>query len=258
MAINEQNVYYWLNIFLGTIPDGQRTMIKSVFLLFGLFTAGLAAAENSEAGNAAQQAFYNGDYTKAKAGFLLAAEQGSVEAEYYLGLIAKNDPKNADYQVALSHFTNAARLNHAQAMWELAVLHENGEGVNQNQFTALDWFRAAEFASGIEAPDSFYVTDTNGELNEVSISQYIQHLTQLAQSGLTDAKFALAKIYDAGVIVKADLPYAFSWYLSAATDGHTKAAQLVSYFYCRGITVPRSPEKANAWLETSGYTTDCD
>ena len=240
------------------MPVGQRKMIKSVFLIFSLLKASLAVAENSEAVNAAQHAFYNGDYTKAKAGFLLAAEQGSVEAEYYLGLIAKNEPKNADYQVARSHFTNAAGLNHAQAMWELGVLYENGEGVNQNQFTALDWFRKSELASAMEAPDSFYVTGNNGELNEVSVSQYIQHLTQQAQSGLTDAKFALAKIYDAGVIVKADLPQAFSWYLSAATDGHTKAAQLVSYFYCRGISVPRSPEKANAWLEISGYSTECD
>lgn len=233
-------------------------MIKPVFLIFSLFAGGLAAAESSEALSTAQHAFYSGDYVKAKTGFLLAAEKGSGEAEYYLGLIAKNNPKNADYQVALSHFTNAARLNHAQAMWELGVLYENGEGVNQNQFTALDWFRKSEFASAVEAPDSFYVTGNNGELTEVSVSQYIQHLTQQAQSGLTDAKFALAKIYDAGVVVKADLPQAFNWYLSAATDGHTKAAQLVSYFYCRGITVPRSPEKANVWLETSGYSTDCD
>lgn len=233
-------------------------MIKTVFFILSLFIANLATAANSEQFNAAQQAFYSGDYVKAKAGFVLAAELGSAEAEYFLGLITKNETDNADYQAALTHFTNASKHNHAQAMWELGVMYENGEGVTQNQFTALDWFRKSELAAGTEAPDSFYVTDSSGELNEVSVPQYLQHLTQRAQSGQTDAKFALAKIYDAGVITTSDLPQAFNWYLSAATDGHAKAAQLVSYFYCRGIAIPRNPEQANIWAKASGYSTYCD
>lgn len=233
-------------------------MIKSVFFILSLFMANLAVAENGEKFSAAQQAFYSGDYKTAKTGFLQVATQGSAEAEYFLGLIAKNDADRADYQAAKSHFTNAALLNHAQAMWELGVLYENGEGVAQNQFTALDWFRKSELAAGTVAPDSFYINDHSGELNEVSVSQYLEYLTQQAQSGRTDAKFALAKIYDVGVVAAANLPQAFNWYLSAAKDGHVKAAQLVSYFYCRGIAVPRNPEQANAWVKASGYSTSCD
>lgn len=233
-------------------------MIKSVFFILGLFMANLAVAESGDKLSAAQQAFYSGDYITAKSGFLQVAAQGSAEAEYFLGLIAKNDADNADYLAAKSHFTNAARLNHSQAMWELAVLYENGEGVAQNQFTALDWFRKSELAAGTIAPDSFYITDHGGELSEVSAPQYLQHLIQQAQSGRTDAKFALAKIYDSGLITAANLPQAFNYYLSAAKDGHVKSAQLVSYFYCRGIGVPRNPEQANAWVKASGYSTSCD
>ncbi|WP_215396381.1 tetratricopeptide repeat protein [Rheinheimera oceanensis] len=233
-------------------------MIRSVFFILSLFIANLAVAEDGEKFSAAQQAFYSGDYRTAKTVFLQAAEQGSAEAEYFLGLIAKNDVDSADYLAAKSHFTNAAQLNHAQAMWELGVLYENGEGVEQNQFIALDWFRKSELAGGTVVPDSFYVNDHTGELNEVSVSQYLEYLTQQAQSGRTDAKFALAKIYDTGVVIAANLPQAFNWYLSAAKDGHVKAAQLVSYFYCRGIAVPRNPEQANAWVEASGYSTSCD
>lgn len=228
-------------------------MIKSILFIFSFLIVGFAVAENNEFFDQALHAFYRGDDTEAKASFLLAAEQGSVEAEYYLGLIAKK----TDFLAALSHFKNAARHNHAQSMWELGVLYENGDGVSQNQFIALDWFRQSAQVSAIEAPDSFYVSDINGELHEVSLSQYIEHLTQQANSGAIDAKFALAKIYDEGVIVKADLPKAFNWYFSAAKDGHTKAAQLVSYFYCRGITVPRNIEQANAWVKPSGYSTYC-
>lgn len=229
-------------------------MIKSIFLIFSLLITGFAEAEHSESFDEALEAFYRGDDVKAKAVFLLAAEQGSADAEYYLGLIAKK----TDYLAALSHFKNAARHNHAQAMWEMAVLYENGEGVSQNQFIALDWARRSALVSTAEIPDSFYVSDKNGELSEVSVPQYIEYLTLQASSGVIEAKFALAKIYDAGVIVKADLPKAFRWYLSAAEDGHTKAAQLVSYFYCRGIAVPRSTEKANTWVKPSGYSTYCD
>ena len=228
-------------------------MIKSIFLIFSVFIATVAVAENNQSFDDALHAFYIGDDIKAKAGFMLAAEQGSIEAEYYLGLIAKK----TDFLSALSHFTNAARHNHAQSMWELGVLYENGDGVSQNQFIALDWFRQSALVSATEAPDSFYVSDKNGELHEVSVSQYIEHLTQQANSGAIDAKFALAKIYDAGVIVKADLPKAFNWYLSAAKDGHSKAAQMLSYFYCRGITVPRNIEQANTWVKPSGYSTYC-
>lgn len=233
-------------------------MIKSAFFILSLFMANLAVAENDEKFSAAQQAFYSGDFKTAKTIFLQAAEQGSVEAEYFLGLIAKNDADRADYQAAKSHFINAALLNHVQAMWELGVLYENGEGVAQNQFTAMDWFRKSELAAGTVAPDSFYINDHSGELIEVSVSQYLEYLTQQAQSGRTEAKFALAKIYDRGVITAANLTHAFNWYLSAANDGHVKAAQLVSYFYCRGIAVARDPKQANAWVKASGYSKSCD
>ncbi len=158
--------------------------------------------------------------------FMVAAKQGHIEASYYVGLYyqyGKGVPVNIDEAIhwyqkaalekdkdALYHlalilirqdkpdFVNIAKLlegaakqNHPNAQYNLAVMYQKGDGVEKDDEKALFWYEKA------------------------------------AEANLAIAQYNLGMIYYAGEIVEKDDEKAKALWRKAADQGFDKAVQLM-------------------------------
>ncbi|MEM7636582.1 MAG: tetratricopeptide repeat protein [Pseudomonadota bacterium] len=120
----------------------QQYQIRNVFTaLFVLCAAGVAHAQNYDAGIAALQA---GEFSMARKELRPLAEAGDGRAQYQTGLMYEyaRGYKQSDAKAA-SWYGRAAAQNIAAAQYRLGVLHENGWGVAQNHSRAAHWYTKA-------------------------------------------------------------------------------------------------------------------
>lgn len=234
-----------------------KPLLKSLLAIIFVFMPLLANSE--DLATKAEHAFYAGDLKTAKNYYAELAETDNPNAHYYLGLIDKmSDEQQRDRANMLAHFEKAASLGHDLAMWELGVAYEAGDGVKQNQYIAMDWFRKSEQHSTLPDANIFFVTEPDGTQTEYQPAEYFEYLLMKAQAGDTDAQFSVAALYDKGQLTSVDRNAALNWYLAAAKSGHIRAAYIASYFYCRGVVAEKEPEKANYWASKSNLNTKCE
>lgn len=79
------------------------------------------------------------NYDKAKATFIQAVDQGSLEAVYQLGLLYSNSNYDGyNKEKALSYFLKAANNNHVEAMYQAGMMY-----LGTDNSVAKTWFRKA-------------------------------------------------------------------------------------------------------------------
>jgi TPR repeat protein len=94
------------------------------------------------------------------------------------------------YDEALQTFVPLAESqDHAYAQYFLGRMYAGGQGVEQDEAKAAEWYRKA------------------------------------AEKGVGDAQYRLGDMYENGTGVPADLEYAYGWYSVAAHVGNAKGAQ---------------------------------
>lgn len=121
--------------------------------LFSLLLLVISAGSASEATSgyptieSALAAISSGDpntFEEAVATFLYAAEEGDVDASYYLGVMHANGlGVEQDYAEAANWYADAVEKGHARACRSLAALYESGEGVKQNFDKAISLYKVA-------------------------------------------------------------------------------------------------------------------
>jgi len=86
-------------------------------------------------------AYNHYDYQTARREFMLAAVNGHVEAQYYLGEIYEGGiGVPIAYEQAVEWYTQAAKQEHAGAQARLAELYRKGWGVKQDANSAFRWY----------------------------------------------------------------------------------------------------------------------
>ena len=79
------------------------------------------------------------NYGKAKASFTQAADQGSIEAYYQLGMLYCNSNYDGyDKPTATRYFLKAAQNNHVEAMYQTGMMY-----LGSDNATAKIWLRRA-------------------------------------------------------------------------------------------------------------------
>ncbi len=79
------------------------------------------------------------NYNKAKTTFTDAANEGSIEAIYQLGLLYNNSNFDGyNRETATSYFLEAAKNNHVEAMYQVGMMY-----LGRDNATAKNWFRKA-------------------------------------------------------------------------------------------------------------------
>ena len=153
--------------------------------------------------------------------YCLAAEHGSADAQYMLGLLFSSGlgvPQD-DAKAAL-WFRKAAEQGSSNAQVELGGMYYTGRGVSQDQSQAATWFRKA------------------------------------AEQGNPKAQFSLGACYRFGMGVPQDDAQAAAWYQKAADQGNLAAQAGLGYLYAKGLGVPQNDAQAAAWYRKAAMQGD--
>ena len=84
----------------------------------------------------------------------------------------------------------------------------------------------------------------------------IERMTILAESGISNFQYYLARCYARGKKVAQDYEKALFWYEKAANQGNTKAQNNLACIYLDGLGVPRDAKKAAYWFEKAAEKND--
>ena len=107
---------------------------------------------------AAQEAFYKGDYVDAVKGFKSLAEQGDSRGQYGLAIMYDlGEGINQNSEKAMEYYRAAAEQGHADAQNNLGAMYEEGESVDPNYKEAMKWYRLAAENGNKDAPNNIGV-----------------------------------------------------------------------------------------------------
>jgi len=155
-----------------------------------LLGSGVAVATDFDKGLKAAQ---SGDFKTALAEWMPLAEQGNANAQRNLGLMYDNgDGVQENDKTAVKWYTLAAEQGLDQAQSNLGLMYENGIGVQENHETAVKWYTLA------------------------------------AEQGLDQAQSNLGFMYYNGKGVTQDYETSAKWYALAAEQGNSKAKENLS------------------------------
>jgi TPR repeat protein len=165
----------------------KRSIAIAACALAVLFFAALAWADSS----AAREAFKKGitfdlagKHMEAAKWFRKAADQGSEDAQYYLGQMFRSGQGLLQgYAEAAKWYRRAAEQGHVLAQYILGLMNSIGQGVPQDYAEAEIWFRKA------------------------------------AEQGHQDAQSNLGVMYGTGTAVSRDDVLAHMWFNLAAISG---------------------------------------
>ncbi|MDR2855311.1 MAG: sel1 repeat family protein [Methanomicrobiales archaeon] len=120
------------------------------------------------------------DFEKAVEWFTKAADQGHVDAQFYLGQCYRaGNGVEPDFEKAVEWYTKAADQGHAPAQSILGVCYEMGNGVAKDLEKAVEWY------------------------------------TKAADQGYASAQYSLGLCYENGKGVAIDKEKALEWYTKA-------------------------------------------
>src|SRR6266498_2609460 len=104
------------------------------------------------------------------------------------------------------------------AQFNLAILYENGEGVEKNLEKAFEWYQKAADNGDIEAQfhlaNSYYF----GKGTEKNLEKAFYWYQKAAENGDINAQINLALSYQYGEGIEKNLERAFYWYQKVATN----------------------------------------
>ena len=109
-----------------------------VGLLIALLAApGIAVADLETELQLGLEAYEAGDYAAALEAWRPAAEAGSTEAQYYLGVMyARGEGLDQDPEIAFNWYLKAASLGNAKAQYNLGLAYLQGQGAEKDSTEA--------------------------------------------------------------------------------------------------------------------------
>ena len=180
--------YLLLKAVEGVVMNVKKIIIRLTLSL--LLGSGVAVATDFDKGLKAAQ---SGDFKTALAEWMPLAEQGNANAQRNLGLMYDNgDGVQENDKTAVKWYTLAAEQGLDQAQSNLGLMYENGIGVQENHETAVKWYTLA------------------------------------AEQGLDQAQSNLGFMYYIGKGVTQDYETSAKWYALAAEQGNSKAKENLS------------------------------
>lgn len=219
----------------------------------------------------------NRDYEQLKQWLHVKAEEGIVQAKFYLGELYF---QLSDYEQALYWYRLAGNQRYGPAMCRLGQMYENGTGVAQDYKQAEEWF----LKDGPYGDAQWYLLTMYGHMaNEgdieaqyklgfqyryggsvdqwdpsfgIDYKQALSLFRKSAEQGHADAQFQLAQMYNDGVGVTQNDVLAIYWYRKAAEQGVASAQFRLGIKYKLGQGFQQDDTLAQEWFEkaySNGY-----
>ena len=124
------------------LPRSQLLTMYHLLTILTLILFMIISSSSSFAGYShGRNAYLKGDYSTALKEWIPAAEEGSVYAQYSLGIMYGNGQGTLqDYKAAFKWYTLSAEQHNANAQNNLGAMYAQGVGVPQNYFRAYMYF----------------------------------------------------------------------------------------------------------------------
>jgi len=121
---------------------GALTALVGGVLL--LMASGCAGGDGEDEFNAGLALYHKGDHTGALLKWRDAAGKGNANAMFNIGVLYdQGQGVKQDYAEAMRWWRKAADKGVADAMSNIGVLYEQGQGVEQDYAEAMRWYRKA-------------------------------------------------------------------------------------------------------------------
>ena len=138
--------------------------------------------------NDPEQAFRKGDYDRAFELWKPLAENGDLEAEYYLGIhyyLGLGVIKN--HKMARQWYEKAAVKGHPSAQLSLGTMYQDGDTVTQNFVTAYMWYYASAIQGNEVAPKKMNILRREMKL----FPNQVNRAEELASPYIMNPKFEM-------------------------------------------------------------------
>lgn len=135
---------------------------------------------------------------------------------------------SGDFKKSLELWKPLAEKGNAQAQFYLSTLYSNGEGVEQDIFSALSWLTSSAQAG--YAPAQFNLGNRyyHGRWVEQDRLRAAQWWRKAAEQGVPQASYNLGSLYYHGQGLKQNKDEAMRWYRKAAESGSDEAKKVLA------------------------------
>lgn len=208
--------------------------ISSMFIVASSYYNGLGVERDTD------KAYY---YAK------IAAEYGNSGAQNLVGMINYEGTKTLEKneEMALKWYRKAAKSNEAAALYNLAMLYENGVVVLQNYNEAYKYYKMSSELGSISG------TNIIGFFNEHGIGTERKRITaflyyqKAASKGSPFGQYNLGRCFLYGIGVKKNATQALKWFELAGTQGHGNSYLTLGILYDMGIIVMKNQKLARKY-----------
>lgn len=177
------------------------------------------------------------------------AEQGDAEAHFQLGVMHEiGQGVQNDPSAAVHHYREAAKLGHAWAQYNLGIMLSKGEGAPKDLSAAVRHYREAAKRGNAWAQYNLGIMLLSGEGATQDPSAAAEWFRKAAAQGIADAQINLGGMYYRADGVPGDHAEAARCYRMAAVRGSAEAQYSLSKMYATGEGVPQDFVAARMWL----------
>jgi len=219
-------------------------------------SSGLAVSADFDKG---LKAYNSGDFKAALAEWSPLAKQGISKAQSNLAVMYANGEGVPQNNItAVKWLTKAAEQGQATAQHNLGFMYQNGSGVPKSYMTAVMWYTLAAEQGYANAQHNLALMYEEGNGVAKSLNDAIKWFTLAAEQGYAEAQHNLALMYDSGMGVTENNGQAIKWYTLAAEQGHVDAQYNLALMYEEGEGVTKSLSNAIKWYTLAAEQGDAD
>lgn len=149
-----------------------------------------------------------------------------------------------DVAAARGIWERLAAEGDGQAMNNLGVLYDRGQGVEPDAGRALHWFAKAAEAGNASGMSNYGRMLEQGRGMEANPAEAARWFDLAARKGQPEAQYNLGFLYEHGRGVPKDDAAAAAWYSRAASQRQREALGRLGHFYRVGRGVAANPQRA--------------
>ncbi|WP_241159417.1 MULTISPECIES: sel1 repeat family protein [unclassified Desulfovibrio] len=153
-----------------------------------------------------------------------------------------------DIAKARAIWEKLAEEGDGQAMNNLGVLYDQGQGVEPDVGRALHWFAKAAEAGNASGMSNYGRMLEQGRGMEANPAEAARWFDLAARQGQPEAQYNLGFLYEHGRGVPRDDAAAAAWYSRAASQRQREALGRLGHFYRVGRGVAVNPQRASLLL----------
>lgn len=161
-----------------------------------------------------------------------AANLGDSESQFQLAILQLSEKSVYDISKAIQNLFYLTQNGNADAAYELGRVYYTGNGVDEDNERAIEYFQIAYDLGSMEAAGELgfiYLTGDHVQKNEV---KGIELIMQAAESGNALAQYQLGSCYEYGEGCEESVEHAEFWYQKAAEQGNAAAMRNLGSLKC--------------------------